>query len=150
MTRRLLVLALTLAPIAASAQTTPMLTLAEGQKALAAAEKAATAMKVGMACAVIDARGGLVAAMRQDNVAALAPDAARGKALVSASFGAPSAAMAQMATSGLGAVLPGNPVWLQGALPIKKNGVTVGAIGCGGGTGQQDEDTAKAGLAAIQ
>ena len=55
-----------------------------------------------------------------------------------------------MATSGLGAVLPGNAVWLQGAVPIKKNGVTVGAIGCGGGTGQQDEDTAKAGLAAIQ
>ena len=42
-------------------------------------------------------------------------------------FGALSAAMAQMATSGLGAVLPGNAVWLQGAWPAIRQSVLDGS-----------------------
>ena len=37
----------------------------------------------------------------------------------------------------------------RGGLPIAEGGKLVGSIGCSGGTGSQDEATAKAGLAAV-
>jgi uncharacterized protein GlcG (DUF336 family) len=52
-------------------------------------------------------------------------------------------------------VLEGNrpgpvpPVFAQGAMPLIRNNQRHGAIGCSGGTGQQDEDGAKAGAAAF-
>lgn len=141
---------LVLAATASQAQAPAQIALADAKKALVAAEAAAGQMKVLMSCAVLDARGSLITSIRMDGAAPFSPDAARGKALVSASFGAPSGAMTQLGPSGIGAVLPGSPVWLQGALPVVRNKVTVGAVGCGGGTGQQDEDTAKAAVALLQ
>ena len=98
---------------------------------------------------VVDARGSVIASERMDGAVFFTTDAARGKALVSASLGAPSGSMTQLATSGVADVLPGTPVMLQGALPIVRNKVTVGAVGCGGGSGQQDEDVARAAIAAL-
>jgi glc operon protein GlcG len=43
----------------------------------------------------------------------------------------------------------GHMIPSQGAVPILRNGVVIGAIGCGGGTGQEDEDCARAGAAAV-
>ena len=37
----------------------------------------------------------------------------------------------------------------QGGVPIVRNGEVDGACGVGGGTGQQDEDCARAGAAAL-
>jgi uncharacterized protein GlcG (DUF336 family) len=37
----------------------------------------------------------------------------------------------------------------QGALPIIRNGELIGAIGGSGGTSEQDEDCARAGLEAL-
>ena len=34
----------------------------------------------------------------------------------------------------------------QGAVPILRNGVVIGACGVGGGTSQEDEDCARAGV----
>ena len=34
----------------------------------------------------------------------------------------------------------------QGAVPIQRNGVVIGACGVGGGTAQEDEDCARAGV----
>lgn len=138
--------AVTLAASAAQAQV-PGPSLADAKKALAAAQAAATKMNVNLTCVVIDSRGAVVAAERMDKAAFFTFDVARGKALVSASFGSPSGALASMATSGLGSVLPGpaQPLFLQGAVPIKSGG----ALGCSGAQSQQDEDAAKAGVAAI-
>ena len=36
----------------------------------------------------------------------------------------------------------------QGAVPIEKEGQIIGAVGVGGGTGEQDEECAAAGAAA--
>ena len=38
----------------------------------------------------------------------------------------------------------------QGAVPITRDGEVIGACGVGGGTSQEDEDCAMAGVAAIQ
>ena len=37
----------------------------------------------------------------------------------------------------------------QGAVPIFRNGVLIGACGVGGGTAQEDEDCAQAGVAKL-
>jgi hypothetical protein len=76
-----------------------------------------------------------------------------GKARASACFGIPSADLTDRAMPPVfravmevekGEFVPG-----QGALPIMKNGEFIGAIGGSGGTSQEDEDAARAGIAAL-
>lgn len=126
-------------------------TLAEAKKMIAAAQASATKAGIGLSCAVLDSRGALIAIERMDNAPFFTADVARGKALTSASFGAPSGSLATLATTGIGNVLPGpaTPLFMQGAVPLMRNNQRLGAIGCSGGTGQQDEDGAKAGAAAF-
>src|SRR5262245_36345564 len=123
--------------------------LAEAKKMIAAAQTAATNMKIGLSCVVLDSRGGVVAVERMDNAPFFTPDVARGKALVSSGFGAPSGGLAQLASSGIGSTLPGpaTPLFMQGAVPLTKNNQRLGSLGCSGGQAQQDEDAAKAGAA---
>jgi glc operon protein GlcG len=40
----------------------------------------------------------------------------------------------------------GEMIMGQGAVPILRNGVVIGACGVGGGTSQEDEDCARAGV----
>jgi uncharacterized protein GlcG (DUF336 family) len=142
-----------LIPRVASAQQAPAAptvsgpTLAEARRAIAAAQAAATKMGVGLSCAVLDSRGGVVAIERMDNAPYFTTDVARSKATVSAAFGAPSGALTSLASTGILDLLPGKPLAMQGAVPISHNNQRYGAIGCSGGTGQQDEDGAKAGAA---
>ncbi|MDA1092897.1 MAG: heme-binding protein [Acidobacteria bacterium] len=66
-------------------------------------------------------------------------------------FGAPSGGLTRIASLGLDKVIEGGEMlFLQGAVPIMKDGQTVGALGCSGAAAQQDEDAANAGVAAIQ
>ena len=51
--------------------------------------------------------------------------------------------------SGILAAEGGHGIPSQGGLPIIRNGLVEGACGVGGGTSQQDEDCAAAGIAAI-
>ncbi|MND08604.1 hypothetical protein D3C83_313440 [compost metagenome] len=47
------------------------------------------------------------------------------------------------------AALAGEILPTIGAVPITKAGRVIGAIGCGGGTGEQDHECAEAGAAAV-
>ena len=47
------------------------------------------------------------------------------------------------------AALAGEILPSIGAVPIVKGGRVIGAIGCGGGTGEQDHECAEAGAAAV-
>lgn len=145
------VLALSLAAGTATAQVAGP-SLADAKKAIAAAQASAVKAGTNLSCVVLDSRGAVVAAERMDAAPFFTVDVARGKALVAASFGSPSGALASLATTGIGALLPGpaSPVFLQGAVPLKKGTANIGAIGCSGGTGLQDEDGAKAGAATLQ
>ena len=145
------VLTMVLAAGTASAQAEGP-TLAEAKTALTAAQAAAATMNVNLGCAVVDTRGALVAAEKMDAAQFFTIDVARGKALISASFGAPSGNLLSFAASGIGTTLPGPaaPVWLQGAVPIRRGAVAIGAIGCSGSSGQNDEDGAKAGAATFE
>lgn len=124
--------------------------LADARKALTAAESAAVEMGVGLSCAVVDSRGALVAMARMDNARYFTADVAVGKARASATFGAPSGGLTRIGSLGLDKVIEGGQMlFLQGAVPIMKDGQTVGALGCSGASSQQDEDAATAGVAAM-
>jgi len=129
------------------------LTLAEAERILQAAKATALEMGVKMGISVVDDRGDLICMARLDGAPWRTPIVSQGKAQASACFGLPSGELtdrsmtpvmrAMMHLEG-GRFIPG-----QGALPITRNGELVGAIGCSGGTSQQDEDVARAGLKAL-
>ena len=129
------------------------LTLKEAQKMMQAAEACANQLGIKVSISIVDGRGDLVAAARMDGARFFTTDVARGKAMASAIFGQPSAAFAERASmpvfQSLNLMHQGKFVFFQGALPIARSGETLGAIGVSGGTAQQDEDVAKAGLSAL-
>ena len=126
-------------------------TLQEAQKAIGAAQAVAVKLGVLLSCAVVDSRGDLVALSRMDGARFLTTDVARGKALLSATFGQPSGNFVQMGNSpffqNLNTAAQGRLYPVQGAVPIMRNNQVLGAIGCSGAASQQDEEAAKAGLA---
>ena len=125
------------------------LSLTEAKKALAAAETEATKIGVALTCAVVDFRGDLIALSRMDQARFFTVKIAQGKARASAAFGAPSGNLSAVGAMGLGDAIEGDVFFVQGAVPINKNNQLAGAIGCSGGSGQQDEEAAKAGVNAL-
>ena len=140
-------------PLLTFGQVAPRITLGEALQMIDAATKEATAKNYRLSFAVVDSRGDLVAIVRMPGAGPNTPDTAIGKAMASAFFGQPSAALIANATSPVRVALNestgGRLRYLQGAVPIVRNGVTIGAIGASGANSQQDEDVARAGLAAV-
>jgi uncharacterized protein GlcG (DUF336 family) len=99
---------------------------------------------------VVDASGARQAVLRGDNAGIHTIDSATSKAYTSASFKAPSAAIAErLLANPQGAQLGHLPgvLLLGGGLPIKIGDEVVGAIGAAGAPGgDKDEACAKAGL----
>jgi glc operon protein GlcG len=129
------------------------ITLDEANRALDAAIAKATEQGTKMNIAVVDAGGRLVAFKRMDGAIWAGVYGSQGKAVASAAFGRDSGVMQERAGSpiiqGIMVAEGGHMIPSQGAVPITRNGVVIGAIGCGGGTGQEDEDCARAGAAAV-
>ncbi len=75
------------------------------------------------------------------------------KAVASAAFGRDSGVMQERAGApiiqGIMAAEGGHMIPSQGAVPIIRNGDVIGAVGAGGGTGQEDEDCSRAGAEAV-
>ena len=80
-------------------------------------------------------------------------EGSRGKAVASVIFGQPSGELesrfARPTMQALTLQYGGKFIMGQGALPILRDGEVVGACGVGGGTSQEDEDCARAGIDAI-
>jgi uncharacterized protein GlcG (DUF336 family) len=118
--------------------------------ALAAARDAAVGLGVRLSCAVVDSRGDLVALARMDGARFYTTDVARGKAALSAMFGQPSGNLASFAASpafqSFNEAAQAPLYAFQGALPIERDGETIGAMGCSGASSQQDEDAVRAAL----
>lgn len=133
----------------ASAQT-PTPTLAASQTALAAAQAAATTMNVKLSCVIVDSRGDLVAAQRMDGARFYTVNIAAGKARASAVFRQPSGNLTNIGALKVDQAIGGPAMlFVQGALPMTRNTEPIGAMGCSGGSSQQDEDAARAGIAAL-
>src|ERR1700751_5774935 len=130
-------------------RTRPMsLTLEEANHILRGALAKAQELNIRISAAVCDAGGRLVPFQRMDNAIWASAYASQGKAIASAAFGRPSGEMAdrddQPTPRGIVAAEGGHIIMGQGAVPIIRNGVE-GACGVSGGSGQQDEDCARAG-----
>ncbi|MCH8279866.1 MAG: heme-binding protein [Chloroflexi bacterium] len=128
------------------------LTLAESEQILAAAKAKVFEMGAKMSVSVVDPRGDLIGMFRTDGASWRTPAISRAKAVSAACFGRPSGDLTDNAMSpvfrGLMAMEGGHMIPGQGALPVFKGGELVGAVGGSGGTAQQDEDSARAGIEA--
>ena len=104
--------------------------------------------------AVVDASGNLAAFLRMPDAPLHSIEIAIDKAYTSASFGLPTSAWTEALASHSAAVREGLPlrprmVCFGGGLPVRFEGQLIGAIGVSGGSEQEDEMCARAGLAAI-
>jgi uncharacterized protein GlcG (DUF336 family) len=129
------------------------LTLAEANQVVEAAIAKAREMNIRISVAVCDAGGRLMAFNRMDNAIWGSVYGSQGKAIASVAFGRASGELQERAGSpiiqGIMAGEGGHMIPSQGAVPIVKNGVVIGACGVGGGTSQQDEDCARAAVAKL-
>jgi uncharacterized protein GlcG (DUF336 family) len=122
--------------------------------AVAAAQAKADELGVKINVAVVD-RGGLqVAFLRAPGAPLHSIDIATDKAYTAASFGLPTSqwcAVLAEHSEGVqkGIILRPRFVIFGGGLPIVVEGEVVGGIGVSGASEQQDEECARAGLAAI-
>jgi uncharacterized protein GlcG (DUF336 family) len=132
-----------------------MLTLELARRLIDAAELEARAQDLLLAFSVVDAAGHPVAAARMDGAAWITPEVALGKAWTAAAYGAPSAEQGEKAkdliafAGAISAATHGRYTPQIGGLPILLDGVSAGAMGASGGTGQQDEAVVRAALEAV-
>ena len=129
------------------------LTLAEANQVVQGAIDKAREMGIKISVAVCDSGGRLVAFNRMDGAIWGGVYGSQGKAVASAAFARPSGVLAERAGTpiiqGIATAEGGHMIPSQGAVPIIRNGVLEGACGVGGGTSQQDEDCAAAGVAKL-
>ena len=129
---------------------TPTLTLAEAEAILEGAKAKVLEMGVNMSISVVDPRGDLITMMRTDGASWRTPPISRAKAVAASCFGRASGELTENALApvfrGLMAMEGGHMIPGQGALPVFRDGVLVGAVGGSGGTAQEDEDASLAGI----
>ena len=129
------------------------LTLEEANRIVAGTIAQAAEFSIKVNVAVCDAGGRLIAFNRMDGAIWAGVYGSQGKAVASAGFGRPSGELSERADQptprGIAIAEGGHMIMGQGAVPIIRNGAVEGACGVGGGTSQQDEDCAKAGVAKV-
>jgi len=131
------------------------LTLAMAEKAAKAAQHRARELGTSMTVSVVDEGGRLVLCARADGTGFLTPETSRAKAVAAAAFRTSTTQLAEAAAKGsafwrtMPAVVPEPVLPTPGGTPIVRGGKVIGGIGCGGGTGEQDQQCADAGAAAV-
>ena len=113
----------------------------------------AKSLNILVCAAVCDAGGRLISFQRMDGAIWAAVYGCQGKAVASAAFGRPSGDLTERADHptfrGIVAADGGHMILGRGAVPIMRDGEVIGACGVGGGTGEEDEDCARAGVERI-
>lgn len=129
------------------------LTLAQANLIIDSAISKAKELDIRISVSVCDAGGRLVAFGRMDGGHWGAGYGSQGKAVASAGFAKPSGLLTERAASpimqDISQAEGGHIIYAKGAVPIFIDNVLVGACGVGGGTGEQDEECASAGVAAL-
>jgi len=120
------------------------LNLAVIKEMVAAAEAEMEKRKVSVTIVIVDESGNLLFLQKGDRSGLNTINFAQRKARHSALYGQPSARSAQLLKEGNTAqlVMP-NAFPNQGGLPIKVDGVTIGAIACSGAPSEVDEAIAQ-------
>jgi uncharacterized protein GlcG (DUF336 family) len=129
-------------------------TLSRGQDVIEAARTKATEIGVPMNIAVVDEGGNLVAFARMDDAWLGSIDIAQNKAYTARAFDMPTKDLAPLAQPGaplygIEASNRGRVIVFAGGIPLIAGSRVVGAIGVSGGTVEQDQEVAEAGVAAF-
>ena len=119
-------------------------------KVLQAAIGKAQDMGVPQCISVVDTGGHLMAFCRMDGAFVMSNTSSRRKAETAAIYGTPTGDIPEGVDIKLALVTEGQRVNLPGGLPLIVDGQVVGAIGVGSGTGAQDLEVAKIGVAALE
>jgi glc operon protein GlcG len=129
----------------------PSITAERAQAAIAAA--AAEAKKRGwpMNIAVVNPGGGLIAFLKMDDAQLASIAISQHKARAAARFRRPTKVFEDaVVKGGLNYILSLDDVIAsRGGIPLIENDKLIGAIGCSGGTGSQDEVVCQAGAATV-
>jgi uncharacterized protein GlcG (DUF336 family) len=131
------------------------MTLQIAETAVRAAQDKAKALGSPMTVTVVDEAGRLVLSARGDGTGFFSPETSRAKAMAAVAFKRPTKELAELVAQGgfwsiVPTVLQGQILPTLGGTPIARGGKVIGAIGCGGGTGAQDQECADAGAAAVK
>lgn len=130
------------------------ITLEEGHQVLMAARKKAEEIKVPMNIAVVDQGNNLKAFIQMDGAWLGSIDIAQNKAYTARAFDLDTKTLGTMAQ-------PGEPLFginasndlkiiiFAGGIPLQRGTTVVGAIGVSGGTVEQDQQVAEAGVKAF-
>ncbi len=129
------------------------ITLAEAEKALDAAQAASEAAGFKMNIAIVDSGSNLTAFRRMDGAWVGSLDIAMKKALTSSLFDTESGALGTLSQPG-GALFGiehsnGGLISFAGGIPIRRDGEMIGAIGVSGGSVDDDQMVAQAGVDAV-
>src|SRR5262245_3239492 len=128
----------------------PNVTTAVAKKIAAGVVAECAANKWNVAVAVVDTAGGLVYYERMEDTQSASFDIAIMKAKAAATYRRPTRVFMDVINKGspATATLPG-VVGSPGGVPLFVGGKVIGAVGVSGVTGDQDEQCAKAGVAAM-
>lgn len=132
-----------------------MLTRARAEALAHSVLESASLRGLRVSVAVVDPRGFDLIVLRGDGSTWFTPEVARTKARTAASFGRPSASLAQMRTAYpdlfdlVSASLPFSATTLPGGLPIEVDGQLIGGLGVSGAQPAEDVDLAQAALIAV-
>ena len=124
--------------------------LERAQAAIAAAVAESKKHDWKMNVAVVDSGGNLVAFQRMDGAQIASIKIAEHKALAAAQFRRETKAFEAGIQNGLNYLITlDGVIGSRGGILLMEGGKLIGAIGCSGGTGSQDEVVCKAGAAAV-
>jgi uncharacterized protein GlcG (DUF336 family) len=136
--------------------TRPLLSLdlADARRIIAAGEHKAIEMGIPYNIAVADAGGGLVAHVRMDGAWLGSVDIAINKAWTARAFDASTDDLSRITQSGqqgfgLNTTNDSRVVIFGGGIPVKRDGVVIGAVGASGGSVKQDVEVAQAAVAGL-
>ncbi|HEY6831308.1 MAG TPA: heme-binding protein [Pseudolabrys sp.] len=117
------------------------------KKLIAAAEAEAKKHNWKMNIAVVDNNGELIAFLRMDGAQVASVSVSQGKARTAARFRRETRVFYNAYETGHAYVATLDPLLVAspGGFPLVEDGKMIGAIGCSGGTGDQDAATCKAG-----
>ena len=131
------------------------MTLQIAETAVRAAQQKAKALGTPMTVTVVDEAGRLVLCARGDGTGFFTPETSRAKATAATAFKRSNRELSEMSAKGgfwafVPTVLQGQVLPTLGATPIALGGQVIGGIGCGGETGEQDQECSDAGAAAVK
>lgn len=124
--------------------------LERADRVLAAAVSASQMRTWKLVCAVVDSGGNLVSFKRMDGAQLASIDIAIHKARTAAKFRRDTKVFEAGIQAGNNYILSlDDVIGSRGGIPLVDAGKLIGAIGCSGGTGSQDEVVALAGVAVL-